>query len=163
MTAEEWRPVVGFADYSVSDRGRVTSHRLRIPRLMSPAPNSRDYLTVTLRDAGGRPVTRTVHSLVAEAFIGPRPAGEEVRHLDGDKENCALANLAHGTRGQNQRDSVIHGTHRQARKSECDHGHPFDEANTLMWQGKRKCRACAAAHSRAYRQRQMFRAAGDVA
>jgi len=31
-------------------------------------------------------------------------------------------------------------THRE--KTECRNGHPFDEANTYMWRGERRCRAC---------------------
>jgi hypothetical protein len=31
---------------------------------------------------------------------------------------------------------------RRAERSHCAHGHPFDAANTRMWQGNRKCRQC---------------------
>lgn len=27
-------------------------------------------------------------------------------------------------------------------KTECKNGHPYTEENTLMWQGRRKCREC---------------------
>lgn len=42
-----------------------------------------------------------VHQLVALTFLGPRPKGQEVRHLDGDPLNNAVTNLAYGTRSEN--------------------------------------------------------------
>jgi len=35
----------------------------------------------------------------------------------------------------------------------CRHGHPYDQANTYWWRGRRYCRACTRAASRAYRAR----------
>lgn len=52
----------------------------------------------------------TVHRLVARTFLGPRPPGMEVRHLDGDRANPALTNLAYGTPRENARDRIAHGT-----------------------------------------------------
>lgn len=51
-----------------------------------------------------------VHRLVLEAFVGPRPAGGECRHLDGNKHNNVLANLCWGTRLENEADRKAHGT-----------------------------------------------------
>ena len=47
-----------------------------------------------------------LHRLVAESFL-PKPEGEglEVRHLDHDKMNCHVSNLAWGTRSQNAKDT----------------------------------------------------------
>lgn len=52
---------------------------------------------------------RYVHHLVAEGFIGPRPDGQEIRHLNGDRYDCRATNLAYGTHRQNVRDMVQHG------------------------------------------------------
>ncbi len=51
-----------------------------------------------------------VHRLVLEAFVGPCPEGMECRHLDGDRTNNRLENLAWGTRKENTADSMRHGT-----------------------------------------------------
>ena len=113
---EEWRPVVGFEDsYEVSSYGRVRSldreweqknrwggtytHRKK-GVMLRPGIASNDYPTVAL----GRGNTRTLHSLVADAFIGPCPAGEEVRHKDDNRRNPMLDNLEYGTRGDNVQD-----------------------------------------------------------
>jgi hypothetical protein len=119
---EQWRPVVGFEGrYEVSDAGRVrslprlirqkarsgTEYTLRKSgRLLRSGVASNGYPTVAL----GRGNTRTLHSLVTEAFIGPRPSGQEVRHLDGDRKNPRLSNLTYGTRTENILDAVAHGT-----------------------------------------------------
>lgn len=53
---------------------------------------------------------RTIHQLVTEAFVGPRPTGSEVRHLDGNPANNRASNLAWGTRRENMADARRHGT-----------------------------------------------------
>jgi hypothetical protein len=40
---------------------------------------------------------RTVHGLVLETFVGPRPEDMSCRHLDGNKRNNQLGNLRWGT------------------------------------------------------------------
>jgi hypothetical protein len=68
------------------------------------------YPQVNLRGGRGIHKSITVHRLVATAFLGPRPAGLEVRHLNGDPTDCRLANLAYGTPAENGQDRVRHGT-----------------------------------------------------
>ena len=48
-----------------------------------------------------RVVCRYVHHLVAEAFIGARPQGFQLNHLDGVKANNAAKNLEYTTPMQN--------------------------------------------------------------
>ena len=107
MTAapELWLPVVGFeGEYEVSDQGRVRSFQKKSPKILKPGPTSTGHLTVAL----GRGNSRTVHSLVTEAFVGPCPPGEEIRHLDGNEKNNRLANLKYGTRSRNGLDKKWH-------------------------------------------------------
>jgi hypothetical protein len=104
---------------------------------------------------------RYVHSLVAEAFIGPRPIGLEVRHLDGDSTNNAVDNLRYGTHAENMQDRVKHGRDPQALRTHCPHGHGYTPENTYMQSaGGRGCRACRTRRGREYAARQMQRAAG---
>jgi len=58
----------------------------------------------------GRYVSRRVHVLVCEAFHGPRPVGQEVRHLNGNKRDNRAENLRWGTRDENVADMIRHGT-----------------------------------------------------
>lgn len=148
---EEWRPVCGWERlYEVSSDGRVRSldrvdwrgQRYR-GRMLTLNVKSGGYLTVGLCD-NGEHRTRAIHRLVAEAFLGPRPDGCEVRHLDGDPKNNRLANLAYGSPSENSLDRVRHGTDYNAGKTHCMHGHLFDDANTYIHpNGHRQCRACS--------------------
>ena len=67
----------------------------------------------------GRPHAQAVrvHCLVAAAFLGPRPARNDVRHLDGDRGNNVAANLAYGTRAENMADAIGHGTTMRGERS----------------------------------------------
>lgn len=119
---EQWKPVVGFEGlYEVSDLGRVRSldrswmqvarggslyRHFKRGQMLRPGIASNGYPTVAL----GRGNTRTLHSLVADAFLGPCPSNQEVRHKDGRRTNPALDNLEYGTRTQNILDAVKHGT-----------------------------------------------------
>ncbi len=49
------------------------------------------------------------------------------------------------------RENVLRGTLGKAKRAwtHCIHGHPFDEANTRWYRGKRCCRECAKVASRA--------------
>jgi len=117
---ETWKPVVGFeGQYEVSDQGRVRSldrswqqrskkgnlytHHKR-GRLLRPGRMSGGHVSVTL----GKGNSRTVHSLVMEAFCGPAPEGMEVLHRNGNPSDSRLCNLRYGTRRENGLDKKWH-------------------------------------------------------
>jgi NUMOD4 motif-containing protein/HNH endonuclease len=158
--AEEWRPVPGYEGvYEVSDHGRVHSiaRILRNGRrmkgcMLKPWINPWGYPVVGLRLDGAQ-IFRPVHRLVALAFLGPTPEGQEVRHLDGDSSNCALTNLAYGTHRENVQDSLRHGTNRNARKTYCDDGHEFTPDNIYWNSGGRRCKTCTKADAAARHDR----------
>lgn len=114
LAGEEWRPVVGYEGrYEVSSLGRVRSLGVRRGGGIWPLRSVRTsggYLRVTLYASDGTSRNQWVHILVALAFIGPRPPGHEVRHLDGNPANPASANLAYGTAKENAGDRERHGT-----------------------------------------------------
>jgi hypothetical protein len=90
---------------------------------MHPATDSDGYQVVTLYLNGTRP-SRKVHTLVLEAFVGPRPDGMVTRHLDGDPSNNRLSNIAYGTPRENSLDRVRHGRGSKPGKF-CRRGHPM--------------------------------------
>ena len=104
-----FRPVVGWEGiYEVSESGSV--RRLRGSRTirLRPLPNRRGHLRVMLHH-GERRVHAYVHTLVAEAFIGPRPDGLLDCHRDDRKRNNRAENLYYGTRSDNARDAIVNG------------------------------------------------------
>lgn len=153
---ERWRPVVGYEGrYEVSDLGRVRSslpcRGLPVPRLLRSNPNAEGYLCVSLYQEGSSQRTSRVHRLVAAAFLGPCPPGQEVRHRDGDRRNPVLTNLAYGTQSENTLDSVRHGTHNMASKDTCPQGHSYDRIRAS--DNARECRTCRCDSSARYRAR----------
>ncbi len=151
MPAERWLPVCGFeGTYEVSTYGQVRAVRKRKGRvgLMHGTIDDVGYRSVHLR-CPGYSARRRVHKLVAEAFIGPCPPRQEVRHLDGDKLNNTVSNLAYGTRREQRLDDVRNRANPNTRKTHCDSGHEFTEANTRVSRlGHRECRACHREHNR---------------
>jgi hypothetical protein len=110
---EEWKPVVGFEDrYKVSIDGTILSFqpcsRFKAPRIKKPRLGEYGYYSVALwRDGIG--MGKLVHCLVAEAFIGPKPNGMQVNHIDGIKTNNSVLNLEYITPLQNSRHAVSIG------------------------------------------------------
>jgi hypothetical protein len=159
VTAEQWKPIAGFPTYEVSSLGRVSRMRGGQRRILVGGCTMSGYRTVLLYNEGVR-TPRRVHTLVAEHFIGPRPEGLEIRHLDGDQRNNAAANLAYGTHVENMQDVVRHGRNRNAAKTACPSGHPYSEANTYRnRRGSRCCRICQYEATKRSRVRRALRAA----
>jgi hypothetical protein len=65
----------------------------------------------------GKAVAIPVHRLVAWAFLGPRPEGMQIRHLDGNKMNNFIENLVYGSAKDNSQDKVAHGTSNKGEKN----------------------------------------------
>lgn len=108
---EIWKPVVGYEGrYEVSNKGRVASlsyrgqsgHR-RVLRL-ARVPDGHEIVSL----CDGARKTWSVHVLIVRAFIGPRPADLEIRHLDGNPSNNALSNLEYATKSRNRQDRKWH-------------------------------------------------------
>lgn len=107
VSNEVWRPVVGFeSQYEVSSLGDVYSLRAR--RVMRTWRMRSGYPAVSLTKKLKSKINRTVHKLVAEAFMGPCPDGKEVCHNDGDPENNWLGNLRYDTKSANGLDVMRH-------------------------------------------------------
>lgn len=108
VSREQWRDVVGFEGvYKVSSLGRVRRVRSGKWRILKGSVNRTGYRYVTLVN---RPNSKSVQvsHLVADAFIGKRPDGYQVNHIDGNKLNNAVNNLEYCTRQQNIRHAVEH-------------------------------------------------------
>lgn len=111
---EQWKPVVGFPNYEVSDHGRVrravAGAGSRIGKILKLKRDRRwNYYLACLSVS---PIVRElqVHQMVMHAFVGPQSKGIEVRHLNGVATDNRLTNLAYGTKSDNMRDAIRHGT-----------------------------------------------------
>lgn len=109
---EEWRDVCGSAGrYMVSNMGRIKSIRklhylngkkvpeYRSERILPPQPTTNGYLKVALVGIGRS--NASIHVLVAEAFIGPRPDGMQCDHINRIKTDNRADNLRYATIADN--------------------------------------------------------------
>ena len=162
MSEIEWRPVPGWeGHYEVSNHGQVrslertaTNGRVIAPRLLQPTRNQDGYLVVGFRREGNQiRQAMTVHKAVMLAFVGPRPEGQEVRHLDGNPGHNKLSNLRYGTRSENNLDAVRHGTNLNAAKTHCHRGHELTEDNIYLFRTSRCCRRCRSINRQRYKDK----------
>ena len=128
---EEWRPFFG-GKYEISDAGRVRN--TETSRVLKPVVMTIGYTKVS-PVLGGKNVQKYVHHLVAAAFIGPRPDGAEVNHIDGDKTNASASNLEYVSHGGNMRHARATGL--SPAGSRCNRGH-LVEADIVAMREARK-------------------------
>jgi hypothetical protein len=97
-----------------------------------------------------------LHRAVYTFCVGPIPEGHELDHTCERKACCNPAHLEPVTTEVNSKRSPNTLAARNAAKTECPQGHPYDEENT-RWSwlpGRRQkrlvrfCRACAREHDR---------------
>lgn len=92
------RVIPGHPFYGVSADGCVWSRKRGIWRALALSPDgSKGYLKAKLTDGK----TCKVHTVVALAYLGPRPSGLVINHIDGDKRNNAPNNLEYCTYSEN--------------------------------------------------------------
>jgi hypothetical protein len=122
---EVWKPVVGMERFfEVSDAGRIRTVERKV-RFVSKKGNEswrtkKSHIMRTQVINSGYDLVhlsidyvrkaKTVHSVVAEAFIGPRPKGLDVCHNNGNRRDNRAENLRYDTRSANHLDRIAHGT-----------------------------------------------------
>lgn len=121
-----WVPVPGHEGmYEVSNDGEVKSLARFVEKIfpggrvvkqwygeniLKPAVDERGYLRVSLYNGGKSEKKRQVQGIVLTAFAGPRPAGMDCCHNDGNPGNNKLENLRWDTRKNNMADAKKHGS-----------------------------------------------------
>lgn len=100
MMKENWKPT-RYDKYEVSNFGRIRSSHRKKRYILNQRVSKNGYKHVWITD-NGKEYNRTVHRLVALAFI-PNPQGKpEVNHIDCDKTNNCVENLEWATRRENE-------------------------------------------------------------
>lgn len=126
---EIWKPIRSWEGYyEVSNFGRVRSLDREVLRqgswyrgpqmmttkgkVLAPSFDTFGYPMVKLKlKSEERAELHRVHSLVMDAFVGPRPDNCVVAHNDGNPKNPHLTNLRYDTMAGNFSDKKGHGTY----------------------------------------------------
>ncbi len=124
-TSEIWRPIPSTNGvYEASSLGRIRS----VPRfrralygrmyllkgkVLSPLIRRKGYVEFRLR-VDNRQRAATAHQLVSEAFLGPKPTGMQVNHINGVKADNRPGNLEYLTISAN----VLHSFRVLSRKNQ---------------------------------------------
>lgn len=154
--SERWLPVVGYEGYyEVSDLGRARSldrivatrgqgTRISPGRILKQGTYRRTGHKHVTFSVGAETRTFTVHSVALAAFVGPRPEGLDIRHLNGIPDDNRVTNLVYGTAAENAADrDKRHGRNFQSNKTHCPQRHKYTEENTYVTpNGVRQCKAC---------------------
>lgn len=114
MSAPKWKLPPG---YFVSREGKVYSNgsnwRGYGLRELKQAHNRNGYAYVRAVTASHCRRKFYVHKLVCYYFIGPKPSSKhQVRHLNGNRTDNRVGNLAWGTAKENAADRAAHGNTR---------------------------------------------------
>jgi len=92
----------------VANQPNGLSQRCVGGKTLSPKQKSSGYLEVSL-SINRKRVSRYVHRLIAETFIGPIPKGYCVNHKNGEKTDNTVSNLEIVTFSQNSKHAIDNG------------------------------------------------------
>ena len=112
---EIWKPIPKASKYEVSNTGEIRSWNTtrggwaKEPRILTKKINKKvGYYNVGITYDDGTQKTRYLHRLIAQAFLGDEK-DKLVRHLDDNRLNNKLENLAWGTQKTNMADAIVNG------------------------------------------------------
>ena len=110
----QWKTIDRFPSYEVSSDGLVRRRLGGRGAVIGKVINWHTHTSTGYPDirfsVNRRQTAMPVHRIVAAAFLGSRPEGMQIRHLDGNKMNNCVSNLCYGTAKENNQDKVKHGT-----------------------------------------------------
>lgn len=95
----EWKPIPDFEHYLISNNGDVFNTRTK--RIKKSGFDHKGYRRIRLTDGRKRCVTKKVHRLVAQAFVGGYAENLQVNHKNCIKHDNHYKNLEMATQSQN--------------------------------------------------------------
>lgn len=151
-----WKEIPNYAGYEVSTEGQVRSWlprngkgcytQTKVPTVLKASKFSdSDYIRVSLRcPTRNKHVTRKVHQLVLETYVGSAPHNHVVMHINDDTTDNRLSNLKYATSQENSDDMVKKGRsirgekHPKSLCSDADRAAILSKALTMNYRGSRQ-------------------------
>lgn len=90
ITDEGWRNAVNCPGYSVHPEGLLKGRR---DTLMKGGRDKDGYTIFCIQDAGKPSITKKLHRVMVETFLGAIPEGMCVNHINGVKDDNRICNL----------------------------------------------------------------------
>lgn len=113
--------IPNFPGYYITKEGKVWSEKSG--KWLKPGKSSKyGHLQISLRK-NYKSISKSIHRLVLETFIGPCPDGMECCHNNGDASDNGLENLRWDTKSNNAKDGFKHGTKNKPFNLGEKHGH----------------------------------------
>jgi hypothetical protein len=107
MTVPDLYPLPDYPGYSITEDGRVFSHKRN--RFITGKPNPRSGYFVAALHIEGIRYDIPVHHLVLSIFEGPRPPGKIGLHKNDDRSDNHKSNLEWGDNKKNAEQAVLNG------------------------------------------------------
>lgn len=102
---EIWKPV-GISKYEVSNLGNIKG--ADGIRIIKPQHIRGGYTSICFYENGKHIKTIRVHTLVMQIFMGDRPNGMDIDHINRIRDDNRLENLRYCTRSENMMNSTIY-------------------------------------------------------
>ncbi len=128
---ELWKPIEGFYGYEASSFGRIRGFRDSHGNIsekftiLKPRVNKDGYYELTLYSENHKKVTKRIHRLIAETFLG-KNSDLVVNHIDGDKLNNDVNNLEYVSAKENSTLAAKNGLYKTKPVRIVETGEVFD-------------------------------------
>lgn len=101
----KWRIVPICPRYEASENGDI--RMVGSKHIVKPYTDRlQEYPRITYRDEAGKKHKMMVHTMVASAFLGPKPEGMEIDHINTNRYDCSVRNLRYVTPEENRNNPI---------------------------------------------------------